>query len=134
MGAALTYTLVDAFADVPALRGPWVLLFGLLAWCAAQTMRLERNRLRVLRAERKWTQETLAERWASPVRPSTRSRRGKFDPSLLVAFGLAEVFGCRIEDVFTPTPFEILTLRNTDGQKPLRPRQKTPTPMAAPAP
>ncbi|XVU21774.1 hypothetical protein ACQPZJ_31460 [Actinoplanes sp. CA-054009] len=42
VGAALTYTIVDSFADVPALKG--VLLFGLFAWCVAQAMRQERYR------------------------------------------------------------------------------------------
>ncbi|MFG1996256.1 hypothetical protein ACGFJ7_40400 [Actinoplanes sp. NPDC048988] len=44
VGAALTYSIVDSFADVPALKGPWVLLFGLLAWTVAQATRQERYR------------------------------------------------------------------------------------------
>ncbi|WP_143234677.1 hypothetical protein [Paractinoplanes atraurantiacus] len=43
-GAALTYSIVDSFAHMPALKGPWVLLFALFAWCVAQAMRQERYR------------------------------------------------------------------------------------------
>ena len=43
-GAALTYSMVDSFADLPALKGPRVLLFALLAWTVAQATRQERYR------------------------------------------------------------------------------------------
>jgi hypothetical protein len=42
MGGMLTYGLVDAFADVPALVAPWVLFFGLISWGVAQAARLKR--------------------------------------------------------------------------------------------
>ncbi len=62
-----------------------------------------RNRLRVLRAERKWTQETLAEQLGVSRQTINSIETGKYDPSLGVAFNLARVFDCRIEDIFTPT-------------------------------
>ncbi|SNY42136.1 helix-turn-helix transcriptional regulator [Paractinoplanes atraurantiacus] len=61
-----------------------------------------RNRLRVLRAERSWTQEALAGKLGVSRQTINSIETGKYDPSLLVAFGLAQVFDCRIEDIFTP--------------------------------
>jgi putative transcriptional regulator len=59
-----------------------------------------KNRIRVLRAERQWSQADLAER----VRVSRNSinsvENGKFDPSLPLAFRIADAFGLRIEEVF----------------------------------
>lgn len=59
-----------------------------------------KNRIRVLRAERQWSQADLAER----VRVSRNSinsvENGKFDPSLPLAFRIADAFGLKIEDVF----------------------------------
>jgi putative transcriptional regulator len=59
-----------------------------------------KNRIRVLRAERHWSQAELAER----VRVSRNSinsvENGKFDPSLPLAFRIADAFGLTIEDVF----------------------------------
>ncbi|MFG1996257.1 helix-turn-helix transcriptional regulator [Actinoplanes sp. NPDC048988] len=68
-----------------------------------------RNCLRVLRAERRWTQEALAEKLGVSRQTVNSIETGKYDPSLSVAFGLAQVFGCRIEDIFTPAPSEVLT-------------------------
>ncbi len=59
-----------------------------------------KNRIRVLRAERQWSQADLADR----VRVSRNSinsvENGKFDPSLPLAFRIADAFGLRIEEVF----------------------------------
>jgi putative transcriptional regulator len=59
-----------------------------------------KNRIRVLRAERQWSQAELAER----VRVSRNSinsvENGKFDPSLPLAFRIADAFGLTIEQVF----------------------------------
>jgi len=59
-----------------------------------------KNRIRVLRAEKGWTQADLAER----VRVSRNSinaiENGRFDPSLPLAFRIAELFERTIEDVF----------------------------------
>jgi putative transcriptional regulator len=59
-----------------------------------------KNRIRVLRAERQWSQADLAER-VSVSRNSINSiENGKFDPSLPLAFRIADAFGLSIEDVF----------------------------------
>lgn len=64
------------------------------------------NRLRVLRAERRWTQEALAEELGVSRQTINSIETGKYDPSLGVAFSLARVFDCRIEDIFMPAPPE----------------------------
>jgi putative transcriptional regulator len=62
------------------------------------------NRIRVLRAERQWSQAELAER----VRVSRNSvnsvENGKFDPSLPLAFRIADAFGLTVEEVFVKEP------------------------------
>lgn len=60
------------------------------------------NRLRVLRAERGWTQGQLAERAGVSRQTINVIETGKYDPSLPLAFALARLFGARIEDVFLP--------------------------------
>lgn len=58
------------------------------------------NRIRVLRAEKKWSQAELAER-VSVSRNSINSiENGKFDPSLPLAYRIADAFGLTIEEVF----------------------------------
>ena len=58
-----------------------------------------KNTLRVLRAERNWSQADLATRLG--VSRQTVNT-GKSDPSLPLAFGLAHLFGKRIEEIFLP--------------------------------
>jgi len=62
-----------------------------------------KNRIRVLRAEKGWTQADLAER----VRVSRNSinaiENGRFDPSLPLAFRIAGNFGLSVEEVFDKT-------------------------------
>jgi putative transcriptional regulator len=59
-----------------------------------------KNRIRVLRAEREWSQAELAER-VSVSRNSINSvENGKFDPSLPLAFRIADAFGLTVEEVF----------------------------------
>jgi putative transcriptional regulator len=60
-----------------------------------------KNRLKVLRAERDWTQEELGKRVGVSRQAINAIERGKFDPSLPIAFKLAETFDLKIEDVFT---------------------------------
>ena len=60
------------------------------------------NRLRVLRAERDWSQAELAERLGVSRQTVNAVETGKYDPSLPLAFKLAQLFGLRIEDVFQP--------------------------------
>jgi putative transcriptional regulator len=59
-----------------------------------------RNRLRVLRAEREWSQADLADRLGVSRQTVNAIEVGKYDPSLPLAFKLAKVFGLTIEQVF----------------------------------
>lgn len=61
-----------------------------------------KNKLRVLRAEREWSQAELASRLRVSRQTVNAVETGKYDPSLPLAFQIAEVFGLRIEDVFQP--------------------------------
>ena len=60
-----------------------------------------KNRLRVLRAERGWSQADLAERLQVSRQSVNALETGKYDPSLPLAFRIARLFAARIEDVFT---------------------------------
>jgi putative transcriptional regulator len=61
-----------------------------------------KSRLRVLRAERNWTQADLAERLAVSRQTVNAIETGKYEPSLSLAFRIAHLFGMRIEEVFDP--------------------------------
>lgn len=61
-----------------------------------------KNRLRVLRAEREWSQAQLAERLGVSRQTVNAIETGKYDPSLPLAFALAKIFERRIEEVFEP--------------------------------
>ena len=58
------------------------------------------NRLRLLRAERAWSQQDLAERLEVSRQSVNAIETGKYDPSLPLAFRIAELFDRSIEDVF----------------------------------
>lgn len=60
------------------------------------------NRLRVLRAERRWSQAEVAERLSVSRQTINAIETGKYDPSLPLAFAIAKLFELRIEDVFSP--------------------------------
>jgi len=60
------------------------------------------NRLRLLRAEREWSQGELAERLGVSRQTVNAIETGRYDPSLPLAFEIARVFDGRIEDVFSP--------------------------------
>lgn len=60
-----------------------------------------KNRLKVLRAERDWTQAELADRLEVSRQTVNAIEKGKFDPSLPLAFRTARLFGLRIEDIFS---------------------------------
>jgi putative transcriptional regulator len=60
------------------------------------------NRLRVLRAERRWSQADLAERLGVSRQTINAIETGKYDPSLPLAFSIARLFEARIEEVFSP--------------------------------
>ena len=59
------------------------------------------NRLKVLRAERDWSQQDLAERLQVSRQSVNAIETGKYDPSLPLAFRIAELFGMTIEQVFS---------------------------------
>ncbi|HTW78024.1 MAG TPA: helix-turn-helix transcriptional regulator [Terracidiphilus sp.] len=59
-----------------------------------------KNRLKVLRAERNWSQADLAAQLEVSRQSVNAIETGKFDPSLPLAFKLARLFGARIEDIF----------------------------------
>jgi putative transcriptional regulator len=61
-----------------------------------------KNRLRVLRAERDWSQADLAERLSVSRQTVNAIENERYDPSLPLAFAIARLFAVRIEDVFTP--------------------------------
>ena len=58
------------------------------------------NRLRVLRAERGWSQQDLALRLEVSRQSVNAIETGKYDPSLPLAFRIAELFERSIEDIF----------------------------------
>lgn len=60
------------------------------------------NRIKVLRAERNWSQQALADKLSVSRQTVNAIERGKYDPSLPLAFTIARVFQCQIEDIFTP--------------------------------
>ena len=60
-----------------------------------------KNRLRVLRAERNWSQAELADRLEVSRQSVNAIETGKFDPSLPLAFKLARLFSMGIEEIFT---------------------------------
>ena len=62
-----------------------------------------KNKLKVLRAERDWSQAELADQLAVSRQTVNALETGKYDPSLPLAFKIAELFGSRIEDVFDPS-------------------------------
>ena len=59
-----------------------------------------KNRLRDLRAERSWTQADLAQYVSVSRQTINAVEKGKFDPSLPLAFRLAKLFNVRIEEIF----------------------------------
>ena len=59
-----------------------------------------KNRFKVLRAERNWTQADLAEALDVSRQTINAIEKEKFDPSLPLAFKAARLFGLSIEDIF----------------------------------
>ena len=58
------------------------------------------NRLRVLRAERKWSQQDLADHLGISRQSVNAIETGKYDPSLPLAFRIADLFAMPIETIF----------------------------------
>jgi len=63
-----------------------------------------KNRLRVLRAERQWSQADLAQKLEVSRQSINAIETGKFDPSLPLAFRLARLFETTIEAIFLEGP------------------------------
>ncbi|MXO62930.1 helix-turn-helix transcriptional regulator [Qipengyuania oceanensis] len=59
-----------------------------------------KNRLRVLRAEREWSQQLLAEKLEVSRQSVNAIETGKYDPSLPLAFRIADLFEMPIEEIF----------------------------------
>ncbi len=59
-----------------------------------------KNKLKVLRAERDWSQEELGKRVGVSRQAINAIERGKHDPSLPLAFKLADLFNLKIEEIF----------------------------------
>ncbi len=77
----------------------------ILGWIGTQSSNyregLVNNRLRVLRAERNWSQADLADRLDVSRQSVNAIETGKYDPSLPLAFKIARLFGLPIEAIFT---------------------------------
>jgi putative transcriptional regulator len=61
-----------------------------------------KNLLRELRAERDWSQADLAEKLGVSRQTVNAIETEKYDPSLPLAFKIADLFGKRIEEIFDP--------------------------------
>lgn len=61
-----------------------------------------KNRLKILRAESNLTQSDLAKKVMVSRQTVNAIEKGKFDPSLSLAFRLANLFSCKVEDIFEP--------------------------------
>lgn len=59
-----------------------------------------KNRVKLLRAERAWSQGDLAAQLGISRQSVNAIETGKYDPSLPLAFRIADLFGARIEDIF----------------------------------
>ncbi|HEY7805607.1 MAG TPA: helix-turn-helix transcriptional regulator [Croceibacterium sp.] len=59
-----------------------------------------KNRLKVLRAERDWSQQDLAQHLEVSRQSVNAIETGKYDPSLPLAFRIADTFGLAIEAIF----------------------------------
>lgn len=59
-----------------------------------------KNRLRVLRATHEWSQQDLADRLEVSRQSVNAIETGKYDPSLPLAFKIADIFGLQIEEIF----------------------------------
>ncbi len=63
-----------------------------------------KNRLKILRAERNWSQADLADALDVSRQTVNALETGKYDPSLPLAFKLARLFDLKIEDIFEDQP------------------------------
>lgn len=63
-----------------------------------------KNRVRELRQARGWSQSELGRRLSVSRQSVIAIETGRYDPSLPLAFRMARLFECRIEDIFHPDP------------------------------
>lgn len=63
-----------------------------------------RNRIPDLRQQRGWSQADLARQLQVSRQTVNALERGRYDPSLPLAFAIARLFGLAVEDVFQPNP------------------------------
>jgi putative transcriptional regulator len=70
-----------------------------------------KNKLRVLRAERNWSQAELAEELSVSRQTVNALETGKYDPSLPLAFKIARLFDRMIEEIFDPEEPDIARRR-----------------------
>lgn len=63
-----------------------------------------KNRLRVLRAEREWSQAELAERLSVSRQTVNAVETGRYEPSLSLAMRIARLFGMTVEEIFELEP------------------------------
>lgn len=59
------------------------------------------NKLKVLRAMRDWSQQDLADRLGVSRQSVNAIEKGRYDPSLPLAFNIADVFELPIEEIFS---------------------------------
>ena len=71
-----------------------------------------KNRLKVLRAERDWTQAQLAFELDVSRQTVNAIEKGKFDPSLPLAFKTARLFGLAIEEIFLDDAASLLLVED----------------------
>ena len=81
-----------------------------------------KNRLRVLRAEYRWSQADLAERLQVSRQTVNAIETGKYDPSLPLAFKIAQLFQQPIEQIFQPDQEDDTNTSSTDEQTLMRNR------------
>lgn len=62
-----------------------------------------KNKLKVLRAEKNWSQADLADKLNVSRQTINAIETEKYDPSLPLAFQIAKLFGKKIEEIFSPT-------------------------------
>ena len=74
------------------------------------------NRLKVLRAERDWSQAELAKRLGVSRQTINAIETGKYDPSLPLAFKFAALFELPIESIFMPDQAELASLGQTESK------------------
>ena len=68
-----------------------------------------KNRLKVLRAERDWTQADLADRAGVARQTIIALESGKYSPSLTLAFKFSRIFGKTVEEIFQPEDGDVET-------------------------